>query len=573
MIVKLVSASPSVRSLRLFQRLRFTQLHNAGRGVWRDAPVRPLTILFCGGVVWFGVFGISLAAFRYLERWIPLTGDIINLVLNVMFLTLALLLVFSSAIILYSSLFSSAESAFLLSTPAPADQVFAYKFQSAVGFSSWAFIVLASPVLMAYGIQARLDWPFYAFLPFFFLGYILVPGSLGALACLLVVNFVPKRRKQVIIAGLILFVVVASVTIYQTIMAAQTQTPNRELLNQLLGRFRFARYPLFPNAWISAGVVAAGRGEIGKAAYYLSLIWTNGLFAYVVVSWLAKRLYRRGYNRLATGGTLRRRYGGAWLDRTLTTLVGFLDAQTRLLIVKDFRTFRRDPAQWGQILIFTGLMSFYFASMRRLFVEDMSWPFLSGISLLNLCAIGLLLSAYTGRFIYPMLSLEGRKFWILGLLPLRRERLIWGKFAFAATGGLMIAEFLVILSDLRLGMPVVVMALHALTVAVLAVGLSGLSVGLGACLPNFRETDPSKIAVGFGGTLNLLVGLAFLVVTVVLMAGPWHLYAAQHTDPPQGLGEGAWGMLLELIAGVALGAVAVVFPLSAGARALSRMEF
>ena len=34
--------------------------------------------------------------------------------------------------------------------------------------------------------------------------------------------------------------------------------------------------------------------------------------------------------------------------------------------------------------------------------------------------------------------------------------------------------------------------LHLLTVAVLAAGLSGLSVGLGACMPNFRETDPSQ---------------------------------------------------------------------------------
>ena len=32
-------------------------------------------------------------------------------------------------------------------------------------------------------------------------------------------------------------------------------------------------------------------------------------------------------------------------------------------------------------------------------------------------AIALLLCTYTGRFVYPMLSLEGRKFWVLGLLP------------------------------------------------------------------------------------------------------------------------------------------------------------
>ena len=99
------------------------------------------------------------------------------------------------------------------------------------------------------------------------------------------------------------------------------------------------------------------------------------------------------------------------------------------------------------------------------------------------------------------------------------DGLLWGKLAFSATGSVLIAEFLVLLSDLMLNMPWPAVLLHMLTVGALAVGLSGLSVGLGACMPNFRETDPSKIAVGFGGTLNLVAGLLLLVVVIGLAAG------------------------------------------------------
>src|SRR5208282_2408117 len=101
-------------------------------------------------------------------------------------------------------------------------------------------------------------------------------------------------------------------------------------------------------------------------------------------------------------------------------------------------------------------------------------------------------------------------FWILGLLPLRRERLLWGKFAFSATWTLIASEGLVVISDAMIGMPLDLMSVHALAIGVIALGLSGISVGLGASFPNFRETDPSKIAVGFGGTLNLIGGLLFL---------------------------------------------------------------
>jgi ABC-2 type transport system permease protein len=567
------TATASVREPLLFQRLRWRQLFNSTRSIWRESPVRLVLIVLCCALVWFGVFGVSLAGFNYVQHWIPIDGGIISLVFNLLFLSLAVLLVFSSAIILYSSLFSSAESAFLLASPAAADQVFAYKFQTAVAFSSWAFVLLGSPILLGYGIQAHVAWPFYLLLPLFFLGYIFLPGSLGALLCLLVVNFVPKRRKQVIVLAVAAMLAVVGVWIYQLIVTAQTQAADREMLNRLLDPFRFAQSPFFPSRWMAIGLIAAGRGNIQPALFSLALVWCNGLFLYVVVSWLARRFYRRGFNRLATGSTLRRRYGGGWLDGGLTTLVGFLDPQTRLLIIKDFRSFRREPAQWAQILIFTGLMGLYFMNIRRFLSGDITWAFRNGISLLNLCATGLLLSAYTGRFIYPMLSLEGRRFWILGLLPLRRERLVWGKFMFSATGCLLLAEFLVLLSDWKLEMPATGVFFHVLTVALLAIGLSGLSVGLGACLPNFREADPSKIAVGFGGTLNLLVGLAFLIVTVALTAGPWHLAVAQSEAPPMGFDGVTWSMTLQALLGVTLGTAAVVFPIRAGVRALQRMEF
>src|SRR5262249_8634309 len=156
-----------------------------------------------------------------------------------------------------------------------------------------------------------------------------------------------------------------------------------------------------------------------------------------------------------------------------------------------------------------------FFNMRRFYEQEIGRAFQNGISLLTLAATAFLMCAYTGRFIFPMLSLEGKKFWILGLLPLNRDRLLWGKFAFSATGTFLVAECLVVFSNYMLSMPWQIIVLHGAVVAVLASALSGLSVGLGACMPNFRESDPSKIAVGFGGTLNLVACLLVLVAVIV----------------------------------------------------------
>jgi ABC-2 type transport system permease protein len=571
-----------IRPHRLLQRLRWQLSRNAWRVILGQSSVRPFTILLCSLLVWAFVFGVSYEGFRFLRdvTKLDMSGEIVGILLSLLFLSLGVLLVFSCCLILYGSLFTSPEARFLLGTPLGADKVFAYKFQGALGFSSWAFLLLGAPVLIAYGLVCHAPWHFFVLLPLFFLGFILLPGAIGGLACLLIVNFVPRRRKQVLaVAGLLLVALVAW-WIYQVIQdsraAVRAMGANEEALVTLLGRFSFTRHPLMPSRWVEMGLRRASRGDLSRSLWYLALLWSWGLFGYLVTAFVSAHLYRRGLNRIATGGSIRRVHGrgiATLLDRLLQVGLFFIDARTRLLIVKDFRTFRRDPQQWGQILLFTGLMALYFTNVRRLFIQDIQWVYQNTISLLNLCAIALLLCTYTGRFVFPLLSLEGRKFWILGLLPLHRDQLLWGKFVFAAAGGLLITVPLILLSDLMLWMPWDVVVLHVLTVVVLSAGLSGLSVGLGAAMPNFRETDPSKIAAGFGGTLNLIAGLLFLLVTLCVLAVPWHLQKAFLGEANKPLPQGGLLVIVGAVTGLFVGAAAVVFPLRLGIRSLRKMEF
>jgi ABC-2 type transport system permease protein len=569
-----VLAAVRVNQPLLFQRLRGRLFRNGVGVALRQSSIRLATIFFCSLLVWSGVYAGSAYGFHVLQiNQLDIFGGIVALLFDLLFMSLTVLLVFSSGIILYSSLFSSAEGTFLLGLPASADQVFAFKYQGAIAFSSWAFLLLGSPVLIAFGLMSGAPLYFYLFLPLFFFGFVLIPGSLGALVCLAVANWAPRRPKQLLVAAVLVLFVAFVFWAYGTSRAAWRSSMSREWLQRLLDQLALTQGPLVPSHWMARGLQEAARRNFVEALRNLALVWSNGLFLYVLTAWASARLYRRGYNRVATGGTLRRRYGGSWLDSALGGVVAFLGSQTRLLIIKDFRTFRRDPVQWAQVLIFTGLLSLYFLNTRRFYNEDIGRVYQNAVSLLNLIATALLLCSYTGRFIYPMLSLEGRKFWILGLLPLPRERLLWGEFAFSTTGALSIAEFLVVLSDIILKIPWPVVGLHALTISVLAVGLSGLSVGLGAVMPNFKESDPSKIAVGFGGTLNLVTGLLYLFLVVALMAAPYHVYAAtQRTIDPAHLLP-PWWMAGGVVAGVLLGILAVVIPLRMGARALRRMEF
>ena len=154
------------------------------------------------------------------------------------------------------------------------------------------------------------------------------------------------------------------------------------------------------------------------------------------------------FSRLASEYTASARpRSGCWIGCCIDLLF-FIPWHTRVLMVKELRIFRRDPVQWMQFLIFFGLLALYFVNIRR-FTYNAQYSALIGF--LNLAVVGLILSTFTTRFIFPMVSLEGRRFWILGLLPLSRDTILWAKFLFAAAGSFIPCSTLVLLSDSMLG--------------------------------------------------------------------------------------------------------------------------
>ena len=102
------------------------------------------------------------------------------------------------------------------------------------------------------------------------------------------------------------------------------------------------------------------------------------------------------------------------------------------------------------------------------------------------------------------------------------------------------------------------------------VGLTGLAVGLGALFPNYRETNPSRIVSGFGGTLTLVLSVLFVVVVVGSVALLTHMRLVSGWLGPRGYAR--WAVVAVGFAGAAT-FLAAGLPLALGARSLERAEF
>ncbi len=522
--------------------------------------------------------------FRFLQTTIThseIHTRTVGAVFGAFFAALMLMLVFSSGVILYGSLFCSKEAAFLLTIPSRTERVFLHKFQEAIILSSWGFVLLGSPMLLAHGVVEHAPWYYYAMLPPFLVAFIYIPVAIGAIICLWVVHRIPDSRLAVLIGGGVALVV-GGVWIAWLLLSS----PKNDLLTtgwfqEILGRLQFSEKRLLPSWWLSSGLLNAAAGAWSESILFLTLTISNALFFRQLALWTAGRIYRTSYSGLYGRSLRRKRPRPARFDRILARAINFLSVPVRLMTIKDLRLFRRDPLQWSQFLIFLGLLALYFFNIRRFTYDIYYVGWVNMVSFLNLSVVGLLLSTFTTRFVFPMISLEGRRFWVLGLTPVRRETILWSKFLFAAGGSIIPCTILVLLSDMMLNVSTLVLISHQLTCLVLCLGLSGIAVGLGARLPNLREQSPSRIAAGFGGTLNLVISTLYILAVVLLTALPTHFYlVAQYASIAGSAAEQAkvqwWGGLwvaTGISSSILLGAIATFVPMRIGFRAFRKMEF
>jgi ABC-2 type transport system permease protein len=568
---------------RLFLRLRTAVAWHTLRGMLAGARLRMGLVAVLSAMFWASLYGLFAEAFRFLES---LHAEVVPLLFNTFFSSLMVMLVFSAGILVYGGLYRSAEARLLLTLPARAETVFAHKFQEALWFACWGFVLLGSPMLVAYGVVNGAGWPYFALVLPFMVSFAVIPAAAGAICCLALVAWMPRLRLHALSAAVAVVCLAALWLGWSFVGRTPADPLSPAWFERAFARLSVTEQKLLPSWWLSSGLIeAASAGRDGgdaasawaEAIRFLALLVANALFLQLLAGWLARAVYRLGFSELSGEVPARRRRRMGWFDRALAGSGAALGRPLRLLLVKDLRIFRRDVSQWSQFVIFFGLLSLYFLNLRSFHYNT---AYASMIGFLNVAVVGLILSTFTTRFVYPMISLEGRRFWILGLLPVHRDQIVWSKFVFSLLGGLVPCSLLVLLSDSMLGLRWPMILQHEFCCAVLCAGLSGIAVGLGARMPDLRESSPAKISSGFGGTLCLVLSSLFIMVVVLLAAVPTHVgllsrALGQGGDPSRRLlawvaGPQGNAACLGLV--LATGLVATLAPLALGLRAFRRLE-
>ncbi len=488
-------------------------------GVRNQSKLKVGVITVSATMLWIGAFVFFHMGFRWMVAFggrgaAELNfGDLLMArLMSILTLAIFLMLIFSNALVSFSTLYRSREVAYLIQAPLRYDRLFFARFFECAVFSSWSLAFLGSPLMLAYGLATGAPLVFYAAVLAFFLPLIVVPASVGALITMALARVFPRLKPAWLAA--LGALAVSLFFLYIRRVLRGTRLSDDTILPVFMDATRRAQSWLLPSHWASQGILAAAKHQISESLFWFLLLVSTSLVLLLASGWIAQRLFFPGYSFLAGQDRKRIRLRDRGLLNRFERFVAFIPNPNRALTVKDIKLFWRDPTQWSQFVIFFGIMAIYTANLRGTskFYEEEMWR--SWIACLNVGSVTLILATLTSRFVFPLVSLEGRRFWIIGLAPLTFRSLVWQKFWLSVATTSCFTVGLAFLSAAMLKLEFVYFWMTVYSVSIANFGLAGLAVGLGALYPNFNEDNPARIVSGLGGTLNLLVSVGYIAVIV-----------------------------------------------------------
>ncbi len=531
-----------IKTSPLLLLLRTNAVHSWRRLMAVRQQSRLLTGIISLFVVGYLVLAFELFYYgmKFMAKFPGLGAVLTERLLYTLFAFLFALLLLSNLVISYTNLFRNRETAFLLSLPVSTQTIFRWKFIESSILASWAFLFLIAPLLVAFGLVRDQPWHFYPLTVLLIALFIVLPGVFGSAAAIVIGRHLDRKSFQLVLVGVAVVLLAFVAFWWKTNPIDDNLLDKRtyEALDKLLAKTRFTMFPFLPSYWLSTAVLQWAEGITNNALFFAGVLLSHTLFfGGIAYTRFGKVFYDTAsavQSRAGGGFKLNFRNAGkpsrapGFLENLFAKFF-WLPPDTRAIAVKDLRMFWRDTTQWGQSVMFFGLLGVYIINLRN-FTHQLTSPFwIHAVAFLNLGACAFNLASVTTRFVFPQFSLEGRRLWIVGMSPMGLQRIVKTKYWLTSTLSLVITLGLVILSCYLLKMPWDDVAFFGAVITAMTFALNGLAIGLGVLFPNVKETNPNKIVSGFGGTLCFVLSSVYILASLALLVlggGGYHA----HTD-------------------------------------------
>jgi len=480
-------------------------------------------LIYIGFAVGSFFFTLKIIQYLLIEIRIGLflLHEFISMVLFIFFISVNV----GNIIVSYSTLYKSNEVVYLFTKPLEPSKVFLIKFLDNFFYSSSTLIMIMFSVIAGYAVYFNLSFTSLVILIVFnIIPFILSAGSLGVIILLLVIKLVSKYGVKKVIYTLVFsytvvvflfFKINSPIKLVNMVMKYYPIFDKDKYLSELVPSV----IKFLPNNWLTetaywttlnhpAEALPSTLLQVGVSIVLFSTALTLG-HKWYMDTWL-KNL------KITSDNIALRNNKTNILDLGRNSI---FNPQTDSIIKKDILVFIREPSQVIHISILVFLIAIFVSSVAGIRYIKLGDHILITTIYLSILLFNLLLiSTFSLRFIFPLISLEGESFWKIKSAPVDTKFYVWKKILPFGLIVFIIAQGLSFFANHRLGLGMVI--LSALITGLASISIIAINFGMGVLFANYKEKNPIRLSSSQGASISFLFNICYMLLVVILLFTP-----------------------------------------------------
>ncbi len=489
-------------------RFYFTQFINKLLNPTKEGLIKSFLVLLFAAGFFPIVYQLFFFIFKHFYSVPFIGGLLVSKLLYTFFLTFSVMIILSSVVSAIPILYLSRDMDFLFSSPIKVESVFASQALKIIAGASWMILLMSLPIFAAYAKVLKIGLDQYLFIIIAHVPFFIILACIGIVLTIVLVRYFPAENVRNIALALSGIFVVIFVIYFRMLQPEKLSGSSFVEVNSFIQNLRTPESPWLPHTQfvrliekISASGIYAG---IGPFLYFLSA-------SFIILALVLKAsgsLYFEGYGRK-----------GAYIKQK--PLAEAYEYKKKLKFLsqmdKDFKYLVRDTSQWIQLVFLTGIVFIYLFNLYKLPSE--LYGLKDFIFFLNIGFIGMVLSAVGARFVLPVISTEGKGFWIFKTAPMSMEQFVMYKFIVYSLPLVITGQIVAFISVSMLKPGAFIDILTFFSTFFITIVISSVGIGFGAYFANFNIKNPEDLITGVAGLAYMFVSFLFVALVLFIEAG------------------------------------------------------
>jgi ABC-2 type transport system permease protein len=548
-----------MKDMLLLSMLYFTQFKNRLLNPAKETFIKNFLVLVFAAFFFPVIYQLFYFMFKHFFET-PVIGPLlVNKLLSAFFMTFSVMIILSSIVSAIPVLYLSRDMDFLFSAPVRIESIFTAQCAKIISSASWMVVLMSVPIFIAYMKVLKISMAQYLFILLSHVPFCVLLSCTGIIITIILVRYFPAENVRNTALGFLGIFAAGMVAYFRMLQPEKLTGAGFSQVNEFLQNLRTPESVWLPHTHfvrIVKEVTASGiySGLPDFFAYFSASVI---MFALAITA--ARLFYFEGYGR--KGAYKKEKPLGR--DYKYENRAFFLSQ-----LSKDFKYLVRDTSQWIQVVFLFGLVFIYLFNIYKLPAE--LYGLKDFIFFLNIAFIGLILSAVGARFVLPVISNEGRSFWVFKAAPITMARYVMYKFLVYSVPLILTGQIVAIISIKMLRSSGFINYVTLYSIFFVTLVIASVGAGFGAFFADFNIKNPESLVTGAAGLAYMFVSFIYIAAVMALESGAVREFYISRLVRAMKFSAAGYAGNFALVAVIAI--VISAAALWAGTARLNRME-